>query len=133
MKLDFSADRLISMGIILLKAIIILVAGHYITLFLIKLMKRSLNRINIDISLEKFFEKALYITLHIIIILSALSTLGISTSGLLAALSAAAVAVALALKDSLSSIAVSYTHLKRATFLKPLLWRSTETDGRLQN
>ena len=70
MKLDFSADRLISMGIILLKAIIILVAGHYITLFLIKLMKRSLN-----------------------------------TSGLLAALSAAAVAVALALKDSLSSIA----------------------------
>ena len=72
MKLDFSADRLISMGIILLKAIIILVAGHYITPFLIKLMKRSLNRINIDISLEKFFEKALYITLHIIIILSAL-------------------------------------------------------------
>ena len=64
MKLDFSADRLISMGIILLKAIIILVAGHYITLFLIKLMKRSLNRINIDISLEKFLEKALYITLQ---------------------------------------------------------------------
>ena len=57
MKLDFSADKLISMGITVLKAVIILVAGHYITLFLIKLMKRSLNRINIDISLEKFFEK----------------------------------------------------------------------------
>ena len=64
MNLDFSADRLISMGITVLKALIILVAGHYITLFLIKLMKRSLNRINIDISLEKFFEKALYITLQ---------------------------------------------------------------------
>lgn len=64
MKLDFSADKLISMGITVLKAVIILVAGHYITLFLIKLMKRSLNRINIDISLEKFFEKALYITLQ---------------------------------------------------------------------
>ena len=64
MKLDFSADRLISMGIILLKAIIILVAGHYITLFLIKMMKRTLNKINIDISLEKFLEKALYITLQ---------------------------------------------------------------------
>lgn len=105
MKLDFSADRLISMGIILLKAIIILVAGHYLTLFLIKLMKKSLKKLNIDISLEKFLKKAVNITLHIIIILSALSTLGISTSGLLAALSAAAVAVALALKDSLSSIA----------------------------
>lgn len=64
MNLDFSADKLISMGITVLKALIILVAGHYITLFLIKLMKRSLNRINIDISLEKFFEKALYITLQ---------------------------------------------------------------------
>lgn len=105
MKLDFSADKLISMGITVLKALIILVAGHYLTLFLIKLMKKSLKKLSIDISLEKFFEKALYITLHIIIILSALSTLGISTSGLLAALSAAAVAVALALKDSLSSIA----------------------------
>ena len=105
MNFDFSADRLISMGIILLKAIIILVAGHYITLFLIKLMKRSLKRLSVDVSLEKFLEKAVNITLHIIIILSALSTLGISTSGLLAALSAAAVSVALALKDSLSSIA----------------------------
>ena len=105
MKLDFSADKLISMGITVLKALIILVAGHYLTLFLIKLMKKSLKKLNIDISLEKFLKKAVNITLHIIIILSALSTLGISTAGLLAALSAAAVAVALALKDSLSSIA----------------------------
>ena len=57
MNFDFSADRLISMGIILLKAIIILAAGHYITLFLIKLMKKSLKKLSIDISLEKFFEK----------------------------------------------------------------------------
>ena len=105
MNLDFSADKLISMGITVLKALIILVAGHYLTLFLIKLMKKSLKKLNIDISLEKFLKKAVNITLHIIIILSALSTLGISTAGLLAALSAAAVAVALALKDSLSSIA----------------------------
>ena len=90
MKLDFSADKLISMGITVLKAVIILVAGHYLTLFLIKLMKKSLKKLNIDISLEKFLKKAVNITLHIIIILSALSTLGISTAGLLAALSAAA-------------------------------------------
>ena len=82
MKLDFSADKLISMGITVLKAVIILVAGHYLTLFLIRLMKKSLKKLNIDISLEKFLEKAVNITLHIIIILSALSTLGISTAGL---------------------------------------------------
>ena len=105
MKLDFSADKLISVGINALAAILIFIAGHYLTLFLIKVMKKSLSKINVDMSLEKFLEKALNITLHIIIILSALNTLGISTAGLLAALSAAAVAVALALKDSLSSIA----------------------------
>ena len=56
MKLDFSADKLISMGITVLKALIILVAGHYFTLFLIKLMKKSLKKLNIDISLEKFLK-----------------------------------------------------------------------------
>ena len=60
MKLDFSADKLISMGITVLKAVIILVAGHYITLFLIKLMKRSLNRIKLIFLLKNFLKK-LYI------------------------------------------------------------------------
>ena len=58
-----------------------------------------------DVSLEKFFLKTVNIVLHIIVLLSALNALGISTTGLLAALSGAVVAVALALKDSLGSIA----------------------------
>lgn len=103
MKLD--ADELIKWGMMLLKAAVILVAGHYLTVLVINIMKRSFKKIEVDVSLEKFLCKTVNIVLHVIIILSALNALGISTTGLLAALSAAAVAVALALKDSLSSIA----------------------------
>lgn len=103
MKID--ADELLKWGMILLKAALILVAGHYLTVLVINIMKRSFKKIDVDVSLEKFLCKTVNIVLHVIIILSALNALGISTTGLLAALSAAAVAVALALKDSLGSIA----------------------------
>ena len=103
MKID--ADELLKWGMMLLKAALILVAGHYLTVLVINIMKRSFKKIDVDVSLEKFLCKTVNIVLHVIIILSALNALGISTTGLLAALSAAAVAVALALKDSLSSIA----------------------------
>ena len=103
MKID--ADELLKWGMMLLKAALILVAGHYLTVLVINIMKRSFKKIDVDVSLEKFLCKTVNIVLHVIIILSALNALGISTTGLLAALSAAAVAVALALKDSLGSIA----------------------------
>ncbi len=102
---QYTATQLADMGITLLKALLILLGGHYITVLLVKLARKSLAKTGMDISLEKFLCKSLNIVLHIIIVLSALNALGISTAGLLAALSAAAVAVALALKDSLSSIA----------------------------
>lgn len=102
---DFSWDWLLSNLLALLKAGLILLVGHFIIVFIIKLMTKSLKKISMDYSLEKFLVKSVNIALHAVIILSALNALGISTTGLLAALSAAAVAVALALKDSLSSIA----------------------------
>ena len=96
---------LITFGFTLLKAALILIIGHYAVVFIIKLLTKSFEKVKMDISLEKFFLKVVNITLHIIVLLSALNALGISTTGLLAALSGAVVAVALALKDSLGSIA----------------------------
>ena len=96
---------LVSFGLVLLKAAVILLAGQFAVVFIIKLLSKSFEKIKMDVSLEKFFLKVVNITLHIIVLLSALNALGISTTGLLAALSGAVVAVALALKDSLGSIA----------------------------
>lgn len=102
---NFSWSWILSLALTLLKAGLIVLIGHFVIVFLLKIMTRSFKKIKMDFSLEKFLVKTVNITLHIVIILSALSALGISTTGLLAALSAAAAAVALALKDSLSSIA----------------------------
>ena len=94
---SISLQGLIAFGFTLLKAVLILIIGHYAVVFILKLLTKSFERVKMDVSLEKFFLKVVNITLHIIVLLSALNALGISTTGLLAALSGAVVAVALAL------------------------------------
>ncbi|MDD4699042.1 MAG: mechanosensitive ion channel family protein [Oscillospiraceae bacterium] len=98
-------DFCYSFGPKVLGAVLVVVAGHFIIKLLVTMMDRSFQRIKMDVSLNNFLKKAASIVLRVILILSALTTLGISTTGLLAALSASAVAVALALKDSLGNLA----------------------------
>lgn len=89
----------------LIKFFVILIAGHFITIFIIKLAKKSLLKTKLDDSFQLFITKLLNISIHILIILSALNSIGISTTGIMAAMSAAALAVAVSLKDSLSNVA----------------------------
>ena len=95
----------VTWGLPLLKAVIILLVGHFIIVYLLKWVKKAFDKSRLDLSLVKFLLKTISITGHTILVLSALNAVGVSTTGLLAALSAAAVGVALALKDSLSNIA----------------------------
>lgn len=89
----------------ILQALLILAVGHFVSVWLSRLTKKCLERTHLDASFSIFLSKSVNYVLHAIVILSALSALGISTTGLLAAISAAGVAVALALKDSLANIA----------------------------
>ena len=89
----------------LLTATAIFVIGHFIAVGLMRIIRRALNKTKLDISLTSFLIKTINIIMHIIIILSALNSIGVSTTGLIAALSAAGVAVAVALKDSLNNVA----------------------------
>ena len=88
-----------------IKAILILIIGHFAVVYILKLIQKALTKSNVDKSLARFCTKAANIILHILIILSALNSIGISTTGILATFSAAAIAVSLALKDSLSNVA----------------------------
>ena len=83
----------------------ILLIGHFIVVYIMRIVKRTFTHSKMDNSLSEFLLKTINIILHIFVILSALNTVGISTNGVLAALSAAAVAVAVALKDSLNNVA----------------------------
>ena len=89
----------------LLFALLILLIGHFIVRLVCKILNNTLVKFKLDPSLIGFFGKTASITLHILLILSALSMIGVSTTGLIAAFSACAVAISLALKDSLSNIA----------------------------
>lgn len=85
--------------------LLILIGGRILMHYLLKLMGRSLEHIEIDPSLARFLKKAVQIAGYIVIITCALTALGISTGGIVAALSGCALAVGVALKDSLSNVA----------------------------
>ena len=101
----FQYEKIMKMSLPVLKMLAILVVGHFAVVYLLKFVRRAIEKSKIDTSLGHFFAKAINIILHIFILLSALSAIGISTSGIIAAFSAAAVAVSLALKDSLGNVA----------------------------
>ena len=89
----------------ILKCVGILLIGHYVVVYITKLVGKGFRKGNLDASLTKFLLKTLNIVLHILVVLSALSAIGVSTGGILAAFSAVALAVAVALKDSLGNVA----------------------------
>ena len=85
--------------------LLILIGGRILMHYLLKIMGRSMEHIEIDPSLSRFLKKAVKIAGYIVIITCALTALGISTGGIVAALSGCALAVGVALKDSLSNVA----------------------------
>lgn len=86
-------------------AAVVLIVGFLVVKLLVKILKKALRRFELDPSLIGFFMKATNIVLFVVLILCVLAILGVPTTGMIAAMSAAAVAVSLALKDSLSNIA----------------------------
>lgn len=87
--------------------VLILVVGWIAVKIVIKVIGNALSKSkrHLDTSLVNFILRTISITLRVLIVLSALSNLGISTTGIIAAFSACAVAISLALKDALGNIA----------------------------
>ncbi len=92
-------------------SIVIVIVGFLLAKLLKRIVKRHLDRTNLDPSLINFIVTAVSICVKVVILLTALANLGVSITGLVAAFSAGAVAVALALKDSLSNIAAGIVML----------------------
>ncbi len=86
-------------------AAIVFIVSTVVLLIATKILSKALRKTKLDISLQKFFIKTINIVGIVVILICALSTAGISTTGLIAGFSAAGAAVALALKDSLANIA----------------------------
>lgn len=89
----------------MVQAILIFIVGHFVIVLCLKLINKALKKTKVDDLVLNLLHKAVNIVLHIIVLLSALSAVGVSTTGLVAALSAVAAGIALALKDSFGNIA----------------------------
>ena len=82
-----------------------LIVGFIIVKLLIKLCRKLLSKTKLERIAQKFILSIVKVALYLIWILILLSELGISITGIVAALSAAVLAVGLALQDSLANLA----------------------------
>ncbi|RAX54144.1 mechanosensitive ion channel domain-containing protein [Helicobacter sp. 10-6591] len=90
-------------GLVLFKVTLLLVVGYYFSRFLAKRVRKSIE--SRDIVLSNFLSQVVFIGVNVAVIIAALGTLGVQTNSIIAVLGTAGVAIALGLKDSLSSVA----------------------------
>lgn len=98
-------------------ALIIAVIGIIISLIAVSLTRKAMQRKKVDPSLIAFITRCVRLLIYAFTLLAAMSALHISITGIVAFFSAAAAAVALALKDRLNDIASGIVIL----FTKPFV------------
>jgi small conductance mechanosensitive channel len=89
----------------LIVSIIILIVGRWLARLLTRVFQKAMQRAKIDETLQPFFGQLVYYTLLAVVIIMALTNLGIPTASLVAVLGAFALAVGLALQDTLGNLA----------------------------
>jgi len=106
--MDFSIGALTGFlsvyGLRLIGSILILYIGKKVTIFLTKIVKKSMQKAKMDETIVKFIGNVVYGGLLLFIILAALSNLGVNTTSFIAVLGAAGLAVGLAFQGTLSNI-----------------------------
>lgn len=98
-------------------ALVIAVIGIIISLITVSLTRKALQRKKVDPSLVAFISRCVRLLIYAFTLLAAMSAMHISITGIVAFFSAAAAAVALALKDRLNDIASGIVIL----FTKPFV------------
>lgn len=91
-------------GLKIILALTIFFIGKMVTKRAAALIKNLMIKAHVDLTLVNFLANVIYFVLLIVVVLAALSTLGINIASFLAIFGAASLAIGLALKDSLSNI-----------------------------
>lgn len=92
-------------GLKLLAAAVIFLVGMWLARRLSLGLERVLGRAHVDSTLGGFLRRTSYAAMMVLVLVTALTSLGVNPTSMLAVLGAAGLAVGLALKDSLSNIA----------------------------
>lgn len=91
-------------GIKLLGSILIFLIGKMVAKAAANIVKKLLVKVNVDETLTGFASASVYFALLMIVLLAAVSNLGVETTSFVAIIASMGVAVGLALKDSISNI-----------------------------
>ena len=102
--MDLAIEYGTEYGIKIIGAILIFVIGKMIAKSLGKLTRRVMDKYEVETTLTQFAQSSVYYGLLIVVIMAAISQLGIQTTSFMAILGAAGLAIGLALKDTLSNI-----------------------------
>ena len=102
---DAVLDWCVSVGIDILIALLVLIVGRRIIKWVLKMMERSFAKGTLDPMVAKFASSLAKFMLYAVLIVAIVGILGIPTSSFIAALSAAGLAIGLALQGSLSNFA----------------------------
>lgn len=113
-------------------ALLILLVGYIVIHILIKILKKGIQRTKMDEVLHTFFLNCAKMVLWIILLITTLDYLGIPPTSFLTVLGAAGVAVALALKDSLSNFAGGILIIITKPFSKGDFIEDMETSGKVE-
>jgi small conductance mechanosensitive channel len=98
-------DVIVAFAWNVLMALAILIVGFYLAGLLTKLLTRGLFKANVEITVKKFLATIISVILKILVVISAISTLGVNTTSFAAILAAAGLAIGLALQGSLANFA----------------------------
>ena len=103
--LDTVIKWCMSVGKNILIALVILIVGSRIIKWVVKLIDRSIKKTSMEPMVAKFLHSFIKIGLNALLIVSIIGILGIPTTSVIAAISAAGLAIGLALQGSLSNFA----------------------------
>lgn len=102
---DKAVDLVLAYGPKVILAVITLFVGTWLIGILAKILDSTLDRINFDDTLQPYFVVISKVLLKILLYISVIGMLGVQTTSLIAMLSAAGLAVGLALQGSLGNFA----------------------------
>lgn len=91
-------------GLKVIGAFLIFFIGKWVSRKIIVLMRRGMERAHVDPTLISFASNALYVVLIVMVIIAAISNVGVETTSFMAIFGAAGLAIGLALKDTLSNV-----------------------------
>lgn len=104
-QLDSLVDMTITYGLQLLGAAAIFVIGRFVAKRLAGLLRKGLQKADMDRTLITFFYNIVYFALLTFVVIAALGQIGVETTSFAAAIAAAGLAIGLALQGSLANFA----------------------------